>query len=265
MDFLLENASLLEGAVLLLAFAAVTAWERRRPLRHFEGASRERSLGNIGLLLINQALPYLLVPATAAFGAWAAGRAGFGLLQSMALPLALAALLSLVVLDATAWAVHRAMHGSAWLWRIHKVHHSDLEFDGTLGFRFHPLETALQSLAHTAVVVVLGLPVEAVLLAALVSIAHNMFVHANAALPPGAERVARALLVTPDMHRIHHSADFAESMSNFGIVLPWWDRLAGSYRAPTGHDAAQFGLAEERAPARLKLGRLLVMPLERTR
>lgn len=265
MDCLLANASYLYGAALLVAFAAVSAWEHWRPLRVSGDGGRERALGNIGLLLINQALPYALVPLTAAFAAWTAGRAGFGLLNGLDWPLAAAFLVTLVVLDFSAWAVHRALHRSAWLWRVHQVHHSDLEYDATLGFRFHPLEVTLQSAAHVAVVALLGLPTAAVLLVGLLSVVHNLFVHANATLPARLEAIARKVLVTPDMHRVHHLADLAESNCNFGILLPWWDHLARSYRAPTGHAGAQFGLADMREPQRLSLTRLLGMPLARAR
>jgi len=263
MDLLIENASLLQAVMLLCALSAVMFWERVLPLLEDHGTDASRPAGNFGLLLINQALPYLLVPISTAISAWAAAHLGYGLLRTLDLPWGVGALLSFVALDATAWWVHRAMHSHAWLWRVHRVHHSDLQFDCSLAFRFHPLEATLQALAATVVVMLLGLPVEGVVIAGLLAAAHNVFVHANATLGARTEHLLRALMVTPDLHRVHHALDMDCSMSNFGITLSWWDRLTGHYRLPVGHGVAPFGLAEDRAPGRLTLTRLLAMPLRR--
>lgn len=262
MDALVENGSLLQAAALLCTLLVVMCWERLLPLLEDQGTDDERPVGNFGLLVINQALPYLLVPMFAVLSSWVAAHLGYGLLRVLDLHWAVTALLSFVALDATAWGVHRAMHRHAWLWRVHRVHHSDLQFDCSLAFRFHPLEVALQALAAAAVVMLLGLPVEGVLLAGLVSTVHNVFVHANATLGARAERLLRPLLVTPDLHRVHHALEMDCSMSNFGITLSWWDRMTGHYRSPVDHGIAPFGLAEDRTPGQLTLKRLLSMPLQ---
>ena len=262
MDALVDNGSLLQAAALLCALGVVMCWERLQPLLQDQGTGAERPAGNYGLLLINQTLPYLLVPLFSALSSWVAAHLGYGLLRTLDLHWSVGALLSFVALDATAWGVHRAMHRHAWLWRVHRVHHSDLQFDCSLAFRFHPLEAALQALASAAVVVVLGLPVEGVLFVGLVATVHNIFVHANAALGAPAERLLRPLMVTPDLHRVHHALDMGSSMSNFGITLSCWDRMTGHYRPPVEHGVAAFGLAEDRVPSQLTLKRLLVMPLE---
>lgn len=263
MDWLIGHGSQANAAALLLGFLGVTLWEWRHPLSLVREADPHRPLANFGLLLLWQALQYVLVPASAALAAWVAGGLGAGLLVPLGLPLALEVVVALVLLDALSWAYHWALHHQAWLWRVHQVHHNDLDYDASLAFRFHPIEPILHALLAAAVVAALGLSVAAVLLAGLIGQVHNVFVHANATLPSWLERHLNRFIVTPDWHRVHHSAVVAESMSNLAIVFTWWDRLAGTALAP--RPVPRLGMDEWRDRGELGLLNLLKLPLQRSK
>lgn len=264
MEALVQNASLVITASALLAYVFTLLWERARPVLPPEaGDSRTRWAGNFGLLAVNHAVPYLVVPLVTAFSAAWSDALGLGLLPALEAPLWAGLLAALLALDLTGWLLHRAMHRWAGLWRVHQVHHSDLRFDAALAFRFHPCEAALVALGSSLVVVALGLPVEAVLASSLLGALHNVFVHANASLGARLERAVRTVFVTPDLHRVHHSADLSDAMHNYGIVFSFWDRLFGTWRTPVGAGPREFGIDAERDPERLSLPRLLLMPLRR--
>ena len=263
MEGLLERSALLQTLTLLCAYAAMTFWEARRPLHAYGPDSGVRLRGNFGLMAVNHGLPYLVLPLLTLFSAWLAAAFGLGLLQGLQMPLWLAVPVGVLALDGVAWALHRTLHAWGPLWRVHRVHHSDLRFDSALGFRFHPLEALLLAVVNVSTVLALGLPPEAVLLSNVLTIAHNFFVHGNVRLSPGVEARLRRLIVTPDLHRVHHSATHGGSMSNFGIVLTLWDRLARTLRVPAGDVPDCFGLEDSSDPQRLALGRLLVMPFRR--
>lgn len=264
MEGLVENASLIITASALFAYVMSLLWEHARPVLPPDAADASlRWAGNFGLLLVNHAVPYFVVPLITAFAAWWAKALGLGLLPALHAPFWLALPIAFVALDLMGWLLHRAMHRYAWLWRVHQVHHSDLRFDAALAFRFHPGEVALVALTSSLVAVALGLPVEAVLASSLVGALHNVFVHANARLGAGLERAVRRVFVTPDLHRVHHSADLSDSMHNYGIVFSAWDRLFRTWRTPVDAGPCSFGISAERDPARLSLPRLLLMPFRR--
>lgn len=261
MDWLEANGSLAFAAAILLGFLLATLWEHRRPLRDLTEPDRDRPLANFGLLIVSQVLQYVLVPLGAAFAAWVAASQGVGLLRGFSLPLWADTLLALVVLDALSWALHALMHHQAWLWQVHQVHHCDLDYDASLAFRFHPLEIGLHTLLSTALVASLGFSVQAVLLAGLIGNVHNVLVHANASLPPRLDALLNKLLVTPDWHRLHHSAVVAESQRNLGIVLTVWDRLF--YTALPARSVARVGMDEWPDRHALGLWALLALPFRR--
>lgn len=264
MEALVENASLVITASALLAYVLTLLWEHTRPLLPADAADDlTRWAGNFGLFVVNHAVPYAVVPLITAIAAWWADTLGLGLLPALGTPPWLLLLLGLLALDLKGWVLHWAMHRLAWLWRVHQVHHSDLRFDAALAFRFHPGEAALVALASSLVVVALGLPVEVVLASSLLGALHNVFVHANASLAGGVERAVRTVFVTPDLHRVHHSADASDANHNFGIVFSCWDRLWRTWRTPLGSGPQRFGIGSERDPARLSLPRLLWMPFRR--
>jgi sterol desaturase/sphingolipid hydroxylase (fatty acid hydroxylase superfamily) len=158
------------------------------------------------------------------------------------------------------------VHAVPALWRLHRVHHADLDFDVTTGARFHPIEILVSVVIKMAAVAAIGAPPVAVLVFEVLLNATAMFNHANGRLPLGVDRWLRLLVVTPDMHRVHHSIAYSETNSNFGFNLPWWDRLFGTYRAhpAAGHEAMTIGVGAFRTPADLRLDRLLLQPFRDT-
>jgi len=188
---------------------------------------------------------------------------GWGLLNAIALPNWLAVLVAVVALDFVIWVQHVLFHAVPGLWRLHRVHHADLDYDLTTGARFHPIEIVLSMLIKFATIAALGPPVVAVILFEVILNGMAMFNHANVRLPLGVDRVLRWFVVTPDMHRVHHSIDDDETNSNFGFNLPWWDRLLGTYRDQprAGHEGMTIGIRDHRDPHRVdRLDGMLVLP-----
>ncbi len=168
-------------------------------------------------------------------------------------------------MDFVIWLQHVMVHAVPALWRLHQVHHADLDYDLTTGARFHPIEIALSMLIKFATIVVLGPPVLAVVIFEVLLNATAMFNHGNIRLPAGVDRVLRWFVVTPDMHRVHHSVEDDETNSNFGFNLPWWDRLFGTYRAQprAGHDAIVIGIHGHTDPREVaRLDGMLLMPFK---
>jgi sterol desaturase/sphingolipid hydroxylase (fatty acid hydroxylase superfamily) len=243
-------------------FVALAVWEIGAPRRAQFAGRRTRWPGNLGILVVDAALVRILVPAAAVGAAlFAAGR-GYGLFNFAGFRLSVASLLGFLALDLAIYAQHVVFHKVPVLWRLHRMHHADLDIDVTTGVRFHPFEILLSLAIKIAVIVALGIPAVAVVLFEVVLNASSMFNHANVALPSWLDRVLRLIVVTPDMHRVHHSVLRQETDSNFGFNLPWWDWLFGTYRtAPAaGHDAMTVGLPIFRDRRELRLDRLLTQP-----
>jgi len=245
-----------------VVFVAMAAWEVAAPRRPLVAGRWARWPHNLGILLIDVLAIRILIP-TAAVGAalFAAGR-GWGLFQLWGLRLSVAALLGFLVLDLVIYGQHVLFHKVPALWRLHRMHHADLDFDVSTGGRFHPFEILISMLIKVAVVIAFGIPVVAVLLFEVVLNATSTFNHANVSMPPALDRLLRWLVVTPDMHRVHHSVLRHETDSNFGFNLPWWDRLFGTYRTvpQAGHEHMTIGLPIFRDPHELRLDRLLTQP-----
>ena len=204
----------------------------------------------------------MLVPWLAVDAALWAEQENFGLLHLLNLPMWLAFALTLLVLDLMIYAQHRLMHQATWLWRMHRLHHSDLALDVSSAMRFHPLEILFSMGLKIGAVLVLGAPPMAVLVFAIVLNGLAMFTHANLALPASFDRLLRRLLVTPDMHRIHHSIIRAEQNSNFGFNLSCWDRLFGSYRdqPQQPQETLTLGLEQFRDAPAQRFDQLLLQP-----
>lgn len=266
MPDLLPHAGLIFVGLALLAFTGAAVWETRRPLFLASARLPQRWAGNFGLYVTGHLMGYALVPAVAVLSAWHGLWLGGTGLQAAGAALGWQLLATLLLLDAVRWAAHWALHHWPWLWRLHRVHHCDTEFDCTVGVRFHPLETLLVALLSSAAVLLLGVSPLAVVLAETVFIAHNFFCHANAALPPRAEALLGRFIVTPDLHRVHHSADPALANLNFGTVLTLWDRLAGTlHRLPrAAQTGLHFGVEGVEGKWTLSLWRLLALPLRRS-
>jgi len=249
-------------AVFLGMLAAMLAWELASPLRRAEVPRLFRWANNLALVVVDGIAVRLVFPLAAVGAAlWAEAR-GTGLLRALDLHPALAIAAAILLLDLAIWAQHRVFHAVPLLWRLHRVHHADLDVDASTGLRFHPFEILLSMAIKIAVVVALGAPAVAVLLFEVILNATSIFNHANIRLSPAADRVLRLFVVTPDMHRVHHSWLPEETNSNFGFNLPWWDRLFGTYRpAPRdGQTGMTVGLRRFRAPVESRLDRMLVQP-----
>jgi len=250
-------------AMFLAVFGAVALWEALAPRRKRSFGRLARWPHNLGLLLVDVALVRVLVPGAAIAVAMTAAGSGWGLLNALALPGWAAIAAGIALLDLAIYFQHVMFHAVPALWRLHRVHHADLDFDVTTGARFHPVEILISTAIKCAAIAALGAPVISVFVFEMLLNATAMFNHANASLPQRLERWLRWLVVTPDMHRVHHSVRYEESSSNFGFNLPWWDRLFGTYRARPrlGHDAMTIGVDAFRSPQDLRLDRLLVQPL----
>ncbi len=247
---------------LFFLFALLESWKPRRKLDW----GRRRWPTNLLLVFINSLAVRVLFPGAAvAMALWTQSQ-GLGLFNWLQWPWALSLLLSLLALDFVIWLQHLAMHHVPWLWRLHRVHHADLDFDVSTGLRFHPLEIVFSMLVKFSAILILGPSVIAVIVFEVLLNATSMFNHSNLNLPLGLDRILRWFVVTPDMHRVHHSSQIPETNSNFGFNLPWWDRLFGTYRAQPqlGHENMEIGLSEERDFARCATMRgLLLMPFKR--
>jgi sterol desaturase/sphingolipid hydroxylase (fatty acid hydroxylase superfamily) len=258
-----------ELAVRIAAFAGVFTlmafWELLAPRRPLGVGRRGRWPANLGILLLDAVAVRLLVPVAAVGTAVIAADHGVGLLNMAALPGWPAGLIGFVVLDLVIYGQHVVFHHVPWLWRLHRMHHADLDIDVTTGGRFHPGEILLSMLVKIAAVALFGIPPAAVVAFEVALNATAMFNHANASLPGWLDRIVRLVVVTPDMHRVHHSVVRAETDSNFGFNLPWWDRLFGTYRAApeAGHAGMTIGLPIFRDRGELRLDRLLTQPFRR--
>lgn len=263
-SFALAHEPIVRFGLFSLAFAAIAAWEALAPRRAPTVAKSRRWLGNLGIAALSSALVRLAFPLAAVGMAAFASSNGWGVLNHFGVPPWLAVPLAVIALDFVIWLQHVIVHAVPALWRLHRVHHADLDFDLTTGLRFHPIEIALSMGIKFAAIVVLGPPVLAVLVFEVLLNLTSMFGHANVRLPAALDRVLRWVVVTPEMHRVHHSVEDDETNSNFGFNLPWWDRLFGTYRDQprAGHAAMELGIRDHRDPDEvIRLPGLLMLPL----
>jgi sterol desaturase/sphingolipid hydroxylase (fatty acid hydroxylase superfamily) len=246
------------GVLLLMAL-----WELLAPRRRLSVGRAVRWSSNLGLVALNSLAVRFLVPLGALGAAELAGQRGWGVLNNLALPAWVAVPAAVVALDLIIYLQHVMFHAVPLLWRLHLVHHADLDFDATTGVRFHTLEILLSMLLKMAAVVLLGAPALAVVIFEVLLNATSVFNHGNVRLPAWLDRVLRLLVVTPEMHRVHHSAVPRETNSNFGFNLPWWDFLFGTYRAQpaAGHEDMTVGLSDVRDERRAdRLHWMLLLP-----
>jgi sterol desaturase/sphingolipid hydroxylase (fatty acid hydroxylase superfamily) len=243
-------------------FAVMAAWELVSPCRSLLAGRKPRWPNNLGILIIDALAVRLVIPTAAVGVAIMASERGWGLFNLMGLPGWLSGLAGFLVLDLVIYAQHYVFHHVPWLWRLHRMHHADLDIDLTTGVRFHPIEILISLMIKVATVLIFGIPAVAVLIFEVVLNATSVFNHANVAMPAWLDRVLRVVVVTPDMHRVHHSVIRTETDSNFGFNLPWWDRLFGTYRAQpaAGHLRMTIGLPIFRDFRELRLDRLLTQP-----
>ena len=259
-----ESEGLLRFSIFLGLFAVLATSEAIWPRR--AGAPRgSRWVANLSLVALNTLLlrlTSLVVPALPALAALYGGGRGWGLLPALGQSGVLAGVIAFVALDLALYLQHVALHFAPPLWRFHRVHHADTEFDATTGLRFHTIEILLSQVWKITVVLALGAPAVAVVVFEIVLNATSMFSHANVRLPDAVDRVVRLVIVTPDMHRVHHSTLTPEMNSNFGFNFAFWDRLFETYRpAPEGeHATMPIGLASYRGPEPRRLDWMLMFP-----
>jgi sterol desaturase/sphingolipid hydroxylase (fatty acid hydroxylase superfamily) len=243
-------------------FVVVALVELAVPRRSLTTSKTSRWFANIGIVIINTVVLRFLVPAGAlGISVWV-GRQGWGVFNYVDWPFWVEVILSVILLDFVIYLQHLMFHAVPLLWQFHMMHHADLDYDVTTGSRFHPIEIIISMGVKATAISVLGAPPVGVIIFEILLNGTAMFNHGNFYIPLGVDRILRLVVVTPDMHRVHHSVFPSETNSNFGFNLPWWDRLMGTYRAqPTkGHDGMTIGLNQFRDPARLTLLRIIALP-----
>jgi sterol desaturase/sphingolipid hydroxylase (fatty acid hydroxylase superfamily) len=257
------NEPLIRLGAFIGVLVAMALWEAIAPRRGQRLGRLTRWPSNLGVVALNTALVRVLLPTTAVGLALVCETKGWGLLQVYAVPQWLAVIVGSIALDLAIYLQHVMFHAVPALWRLHRMHHADQEFDVTTGVRFHPVEVLLSMVLKFAVIVSVGTPALAVLLFEIALNATSMFSHSNISMPLWLDRALRWIVVTPDMHRVHHSIIVRETNSNFGFNLPWWDWLFGTYRAQpeAGHTDMTIGIKQFREPEEQRLDRMLTQPL----
>jgi sterol desaturase/sphingolipid hydroxylase (fatty acid hydroxylase superfamily) len=250
-------------AVFALVLAVMAVWEVVAPRRRRDIPRLLRWSNNLALVAVDAAVVRLAFPVAAVGVAILAEERGWGLLNILGWPAWVAVPLAVLALDLAIYLQHVMFHAVPALWRLHRMHHADLEFDVTTGLRFHPVEILLSMGLKIGLVAALGPPAVAVLIFEVLLNASSMFNHSNIWLPARVDAVLRLFIVTPDMHRVHHSILPVETNSNFGFNVPWWDRLLGTYRAQprAGHLGMTIGIEQFRTRRDLWLDRMLAQPL----
>jgi len=262
-DWILGNEAPIRLSFFFGIFAVMAVWELLSPRRVLTTSKSLRWINNLGLVFLNTFVLRLLFPAAAVGVALFAREQGWGLFNHTQPPIALAVVASVIIMDGVIYLQHVMVHAVPLLWRLHRVHHADPDYDVTTGARFHPLEIILSMLIKFATILLLGPPLIAVIIFEVLLNATAMFNHANVKLPFAVDRILRWLVVTPDMHRVHHSVEDDEANSNFGFNLPWWDRLFGTYRDQPrgGHEEMTIGIHSYHEPRQVSwLSGMLLLP-----
>jgi sterol desaturase/sphingolipid hydroxylase (fatty acid hydroxylase superfamily) len=246
----------------IATFATMTIWELLAPRRTLTTSKTVRWFANLAIIFLNATVIRLGFPLLPVGLALLAQEKGWGLLNSFDTPYWLAVVAGVILLDLVIYLQHVMFHAVPVLWRLHMMHHADLDFDVTTGLRFHPVEITLSGCIKLAAVLVFGSPAIAVLIFEVLLNATSMFNHGNIRFPLSIDRLLRLIIVTPEMHRVHHSVVIKETNSNFGFNFPWWDRLLGTYREQpaAGQRGMTIGLSQFRDPGRLTLPWMLVLP-----
>jgi sterol desaturase/sphingolipid hydroxylase (fatty acid hydroxylase superfamily) len=262
---LFSSEAFIRLAAFAVALGLLMAGEVLAPRRRRIVSRRVRWTSNFGLVVLNTVAARLVLPLGAVGIAWATDKRGWGLFNNIDWPDWIEVPLAVLLLDFAIYLQHVMFHAVPLLWRLHMVHHADLDFDVSTGLRFHTLEILLSLGIKAAVIVLLGASALAVMLFEIALNATSMFNHSNLRLPLGLDRILRLLVVTPDMHRVHHSVHARETNSNFGFNFPWWDRLLGTYRPQPadGHEEMTVGLSHLREDHVCRLAWMLALPFVR--
>ncbi|MCF8465830.1 MAG: sterol desaturase family protein [Sneathiella sp.] len=265
LDFIASHEPTIRLGFFLGTLCAVGLWETVAPKRRPSVSKVWRWTNNFAVTFFNTFLLRLLFPILAVGLAAIAAERGWGLLNLVDLPILVSIVIAVALQDMVVYWQHVIFHRFSILWQLHKMHHADVDYDVSTGARFHPIEIMLSMLLKLAVVLLLGPPVVAVIIFEILLSSVAMFNHANAGLPKGIDRILRLFVVTPDMHRVHHSVIRAEHNSNFGFNLPWWDYLFGTYMAEPskGHDRMTVGLDEYQNDRKQSMFWMLALPFHR--
>jgi sterol desaturase/sphingolipid hydroxylase (fatty acid hydroxylase superfamily) len=248
-------------------FLAVAVWESVHPKRELSSAAERRWKNHGVMLVIAAAVTTAALRVTPVVWALAFTDSPFGILNKAWAPLAVRCALTVVLLDLLQYWIHWSFHHVSWLWRIHRVHHSDSDYDVSTAARFHPLEVIYSQGLRFGLIALLAPPAMGVLIAEILSVLLNLLAHANASLPEQVEKTLRVAFVTPDLHRIHHSQELEDQNRNLGQTFPWWDRLFRSYTEIAWGDEQSFrtGLRGLEEQDRLGIGFMLTEPFQRAR
>jgi sterol desaturase/sphingolipid hydroxylase (fatty acid hydroxylase superfamily) len=262
---IIQNETIVRGGSFLIIFAFLVIAEIFFPRRVLVTSKATRWFGNVTLHLVNTAILWLIIPLFPVAMALLCAEKGWGLLNYYPIGIGPSILLGVLVMDFVIYAQHALFHMVPSLWLIHRTHHTDTDFDVTTGIRFHPFEMILSLLIKLGAIAVIGPPPVAVLIFEILLNGMSMFNHTNIRISLPWDGILRLLMVTPDMHRVHHSIIFKESTSNFGFAFPWWDRLFRSYRAQpaAGHEGMTIGLTGFLDVKYSTLQRMLMMPFIR--
>ena len=263
-EAILNNEATIRLSFFLGIFALMAIWETIAPRRARTFSRLMRWPSNLGIVALNTLLIRVLFPVAAVGLAGVGQQKSWGLLNNFELPNWLAVLLAVALLDLIIYLQHVMFHAVPVLWRLHRMHHTDLDLDVTSGARFHPIEIVLSMAIKMVAVIALGPPVVAVVVFEVLLNGTAMFNHSNVLIPASVDRVLRLIFVTPDMHRVHHSIIPKETNSNFGFNLPWWDRLFGTYLAQPveGHTGMTIGIGDFRSSRDLRLDLMLLQPFK---
>lgn len=258
----MDNELIIRLGFFFGVFAIMAGWELISPRRKLMNSKLIRWYSNLGIVLLNSVILRFIFPAAAVGMAITAQERGWGLMNNFEIPLAGSVVAAVVFMDLAIYLQHVLFHSAPALWRVHRTHHTDLDYDVTTGARFHPIEIVLSMLIKFSVVVTIGAPPVAVLIFEVVLNATAMFNHSNVYIPKSIDAFIRLFIVTPDMHRVHHSVEENETNSNFGFNLSVWDRLFGTYLAQPskGHVDMEIGIHKFRDPEYLHLGRMILIP-----
>lgn len=264
-QFVLTQEPIIRLSLFLVVFALIGAWEVLAPQRSLTVSKSLRWRNNLALVVLNTGLLRLLFPMAAVGVAAYCAAKGWGVLNRFHMSTWIAVPFCVIAMDLVIWLQHVVFHAVPAMWRLHRVHHADLDYDLTTGSRFHPVEIVLSMLVKFVTIAILGAPVLAVMIFELVLSAAAMFNHGNMRLPASLDRMLRWVIITPDMHRVHHSVELDETNSNFGFNLAWWDRLLGTYReqpraGQIGMTIGVRGHTDEREVVRLD--GILLMPFK---
>ena len=259
----MESEGIIRIILFLLVFCSIATWEKLRPKRLKDPRRLNRWSINLGLMLLNTLTLRLIFPMAAVGMALYAEQHQLGILNHIDLHPGLAIMISVIVLDLFIYFQHVLFHAVPALWRLHMIHHTDLEYDLTTGVRFHPIEIIISMLLKFLVIIALGPPAIAVLIFEILLNSCAMFNHGNIKLPASVDSILRKLIVTPDMHRIHHSTIKTETNSNYGFNLSVWDKLFGTYKAKALREQTtmDIGLENYRDSNDLSYLKLLKLPL----